>query len=212
MTDHKSLRQKVYDDIMREVVTCKLAPGSSLSEQTFAEQYQVSKTPVREALTALQQVGLVHYTPNRGFMVAPISIRDVQEIFEARIYFETTLFRLAIANITDEHISLLERLADIDDTVNNHMEPEVVIQTNEEFHMAIARIAGNSRLLNYYQTLMNEAQRLTFLDLKESNNEHVWDASHRIILEAMRSGDEEAGIQAIHDVLLKSKRRILKME
>ena len=100
----KSLRQKVYEGIMQDIVTCKLLPGATISELQFVEQFQVSKTPIRGALTGLQKDGLVHYTPNRGFMVAPISIRDVQEVFEARIFFETTLLRLALENITSENI------------------------------------------------------------------------------------------------------------
>ena len=117
--ERRSLRQKVYEDIMQEIVTCKLPPGATISELQFVERFQVSKTPIREALTALQKDGLVHYTPNRGFMVAPISIRDVQEIFEARIFFETTLFHLALANINEENIAILETLSLVEEDTSS---------------------------------------------------------------------------------------------
>jgi DNA-binding GntR family transcriptional regulator len=210
--ERRSLRQRVYKDIMQEIVNCKLPPGVTISELQFVERFQVSKTPIREALTALQKDGLVHYTPNRGFMVAPISIRDVQEIFEARIILETTLFRLALANISDEDIVLLESLSKVEDESNSPAELDVVMKTNEQFHLEIARIAGNSRLFEYYRTLLNEAQRLIYLDLKGSNITHIWHTSHHTIMEAIRNRDEETGIGCIREVLIKAKRRILGTE
>ncbi len=210
--ERRSLRQKVYEGIMQEIVTCKLAPGVTISELQFVERFQVSKTPIREALTALQKDGLVHYTPNRGFMVAPISIRDVQEIFEARIFFETTLFRLALANLTDENMAVLETLSQVDEDTSNPAELDAVMKTNEHFHLEIARTAGNSRLFEYYRTLLNEAQRLIYLDLKSNNITQIWHTSHYTIMEAIRNRDEEAGIQCIREVLIKAKRRILGTE
>ncbi len=210
--ERRSLRQKVYEGIMQEIVTCKLAPGATISELQFVERFQVSKTPIREALTALQKDGLVHYTPNRGFMVAPISIRDVQEIFEARIFFETTLFPLALANITDEGMAVLETLSQVEEDTSNPAELDAVMKTNEQFHLEIARIAGNSRLFEYYRTLLNEAQRLIYLDLKNSNVTHIWHTSHDTIMEAIRNRDEDTGIRCIQEVLIKAKRRILGTE
>jgi len=210
--EHMSLRQKAYEDIMQEIVTCRLLPGATISELQFVERFQVSKTPIREALTALQKDGLVHYTPNRGFMVAPISIRDVQEIFEARIFFETTLFHLALGNITDENIAVLENLSQVEDNLNSPAEMDINMKTNEQFHLEIARIAGNNRLLSYYRSLLNEAQRLIYLDLKSNNITQIWHTSHHTIVEAIRHRDEEAGIACIREVLLKAKRRILGTE
>src|SRR6266498_4427417 len=103
------LREQVYEQIKHDIITCKLSPGEPLSENQFLDQFKVSKTPIREALTSLVQDGLVEYTPNRGFMVTNVSVADIQEIFEARIFFETELFRLAIQNISDAEIDQLEK-------------------------------------------------------------------------------------------------------
>jgi len=210
--ERMSLRQRVYDDIMQEIVTCKLSPGASISELQFVERYQVSKTPIREALTALQKDGLVHYTPNRGFMVAPISIRDVQEIFEAREFFEINLFRLALTNMTDEHIALLDSFSKVPYEPNSPAAVDIILQANESFHLEIARIAGNNRLLEYYRTLLHEAQRLIYLDFKSSNISNTWHSSHRTIIESIRDRNEETGIRSIRETLATAKRRILGME
>src|SRR6266508_3976228 len=103
------LRQQVYEQIKHDIITCKLLPGQPLSENQFLDQFKVSKTPIREALTSLVQDGLVEYTPNRGCMVTTVSVADIQEIFDARIFFETELFRLAVKNISDAEIDRLEK-------------------------------------------------------------------------------------------------------
>src|SRR4030042_646700 len=105
-----SLRQQMYEAIKKAIITCELAPGEPISESDLAERFAVSKTPVREALTSLQQYHFVDYTPNRGFAVSTISIKDVQEIYEARIFYETGLFRLALRYISDVDLRNLDRV------------------------------------------------------------------------------------------------------
>src|ERR1044071_4474339 len=114
MAPETVLRQQVYEQIKHDIITCKLSPGEPLSENQFLDRFQVSKTPIREALTSLVQDGLVEYTPNRGFMVTTVSVSDIQEIFEARIFFEAELFRLAIKNISDAEIDELEKQSQMD--------------------------------------------------------------------------------------------------
>ena len=102
-----SLRQQLYKAIKHAIIVGELAPGESISERDLAERFSVSKTPVREALTSLQQNNLVEYTTNRGFKVSTISYKDVQEIYEARIFYETGLFRLALSNMSESDICYL---------------------------------------------------------------------------------------------------------
>ena len=108
MTRKTILRQQVYEQIKRDIIICVLRPGDPLSENQLVERFNVSKTPIREALTSLVQDGLVEYTPNRGFTVTTVSIMDINEIFEARIFIETELFRMAVKRISDVEVDQLE--------------------------------------------------------------------------------------------------------
>ena len=206
-----SLRQKVYAEIKQDIISCRLEPGAPLSEHQFLERFQVSKTPIREALTSLQQDHLVEYIPNRGFMVAPISIIDVKEIFEARQFYETALYKLAIQRINPDEIVELERLSCLEPDSDRAEAMEAVLQNNLQFHLGIARIAGNGRMYWHYASLMDEAQRLIYLDYKSSNNLSVWRHSHTGILDALRSQDEQTGIQSIIETLDLAQRRILRI-
>lgn len=207
-----NLRQRVYEEIKADIITCRLKPGEPLSENQFLERFQVSKTPIREALTSLQQDHLVEYIPNRGFMVSPISVRDVQEIFDAREFYEVALFRLALKRITAVDIEKLEGYSRVEFDLNDPEAITLVLQTNYDFHLLIARMAGNSRLYWHYARLLDEAQRLIYLDFKNSNILPMWHSSHHGIVDALRDHDEAAGIAAIEHTLELAKRRILTAE
>jgi len=209
MAPETVLRQQVYKQIKHDIITCKLAPGEPLSESQFLDRFKVSKTPIREALTSLVQDGLVEYTPNRGFMVTPISVSDIQEIFEARIFFETELFRLAVKKISDEEIEELEKQSRVDGDVKSPDYAETFLESNRKFHTALAAAGGNHRLLWYYDTLMNEAQRLFYMDISLHHKDFRWGHGHEGIIKALRSRDEEAGVTTIRDTLENARKRVL---
>jgi len=203
------LRQQVYEQIKRDIITCKLAPGEPLSENQFLDRFKVSKTPIREALTSLVQDGLVEYTPNRGFMVTTISVADIQEIFEARIFIEAELFRLAVKNISDAEIDVLEEQSRMNGDTKSPEYAETFLESNRKFHVALAAAGRNSRLLGYYETLMNEAQRLFYMDISLHQKDFRWGHGHEGIIQALRSRDEAVGVTAIRDTLENARKRIL---
>src|SRR5512147_2873557 len=108
MANRTTLRQRIYEQLKAEIMNCSLAPGLVLSENRLSSRFRASKTPIREALTSLVQDRLVEYFPNRGFMVTSISVSDIQEIFDARLFFETGLYRLALRHMPDAEIDNLE--------------------------------------------------------------------------------------------------------
>lgn len=204
-----SLRQQVYDLIKHDIISCKLPPGEQIIESLLAELYQTSKTPVREALTSLQQENLVEYRAHKGFTVSTITLKDIQEIYEARLFFETTLMRLAIKHITDEEIDRMEKFQEYTYDLNDPVSIDNYIQANHDFHMAIAQATRNSRLCWHFQILMNDASRLTYLDVKYNNVLHTWHQSHQRFIDALRARDEVAGVIAIEEVMENAKKRIL---
>ncbi len=209
MARNRVLREQVYEQIKHDIITCKLSPGEPLSENQFLDQFNVSKTPIREALTSLVQDGLVEYTPNRGFMVTTISVNDIQEIFQTRIFIETELFRLAIQRISDVEIGRLEKLSNVQVDSKSANYAETFLESNRNFHVALAAAGGNSRLLWYYEILMNEAQRLFYMDISHHHNDFRWGHGHDGIIEALRNRDEATGVAVIRTTLENARKRIL---
>ena len=75
-------KEEVYFELRRRIMSGELVPGTQLSPPDLAERYGVSRTPVRDALHALAQEGLVVVEPRRGYFVSRITVRDVEDIFE----------------------------------------------------------------------------------------------------------------------------------
>jgi DNA-binding GntR family transcriptional regulator len=203
-----SLRQQLYKALKHAIISCELAPGDSISEKDLAEQFGVSKTPVREALTSLQQCNLVEYTINRGFRVSTISFKDVQEIYEARIFYETGLFSLAVKHVSDADILYLNELntAKLDFTEVDNV--DTTLQNDTDFHMYIALVSGNNRLVMNYQIILDESRRFMYLDFKRNKPLHAWYSNHTLIIEALRNRDEIGGANVIREILNNQKTRI----
>ena len=207
ITRQTILRQQIYEEIKHAIITCALAPGEPVSENQFVDHFHVSKTPIREALTALVDGGLVEYTPNRGFSVTHISVKDIQEIFEARAIYETTLFKMALKNITAADITCLEEINL--PAVVGKTDIEAFVKANFEFHLALASFAHNSRLLRHYSNLLQESQRLVYMDFSHLDMTQMWGQGHEKIISALRNRDELALIAAINESLQNARKRIL---
>jgi len=203
------LREHAYELIRKDIIKLEFEPGEALIETQLAQRYSTSKTPVREALTSLQRDNLVNYKPNKGFTVAPISIRDIREIFDARVILECALFRLAVPNISDGDIGRLEASLEVTYDPSDPKTIEPYMEANREFHMTIARAAGNQRLCGYYENLFGEAQRLLYTDVKYHNIVTTWQKSHERILDALKRHDADAGVKAIEEITANARMRFL---
>jgi len=82
--DSRLLREKVYDQLRADMISCRLAPGTEIRENDLAQRFGVSKSPVRDALMRLEREGLVITLPRQGYRVAPVSLVDIQDMFHLR--------------------------------------------------------------------------------------------------------------------------------
>ncbi len=206
------LRERAYEMIREDIIKLRLAPGEALVEVELAQRYKTSKTPVREALTALLREGLVEHKPNKGFTVSPVSVRDIHEIYEARAFIESALVRLAVQRITDGELRELEGLAEARPETQAADAVDRYIRADEELHMSIARAARNGRLFGYYRSLLDEARRLLYMDLGRHDTLPAWHAAHAQIIEALRRRDVEGAVRAIEESTTNAQARLISPE
>jgi hypothetical protein len=95
-----SKKDRIYRTLRQEVLTLALPPGAILVESALSHRYRAGRPTIREALALLQQDGLLIAMPRRGYLVAPITMDDVQELFELRLILESAVARLAVSRIT----------------------------------------------------------------------------------------------------------------
>ena len=150
----KSLREQVYQETKNDIITGVHGAGEKLSLDRLAEKYQVSKTPIREALNALQHEGLVEIMPRVGYFVSQMTIKDLQDIFELRLIIESASAEMAARNITDAEVTYLEDmhssfvLGDIDSYWQ-------YLKENREFHYRVALATQNKWLAGVVGRLLD---------------------------------------------------------
>lgn len=139
----------VTEKIRNQIMLGKFAPGTHLHEVQLAEDLEVSRTPIRAALTALAQEGLVTYEPNKGYQVRPFTTQDIVHAYDVRAALEGTAARIAAENGLPQHIldQLAEGLRYIDNMLVNGRLSDGDIddwrKTNMVFHNSIQDVTEN---------------------------------------------------------------------
>lgn len=171
--DRRSLTDGVYLRLRDEILRCVLSPGSDLREADLAARFNVSKTPVREALANLRLDGLVRTFPRRGYQVAPVTLGDINSLFDARTVIEVGAAEMAANRISDAQLIELKQLADVSYDPNSNHTLSYFVQANREFHLAIAKASGNGRLVGMLERQIGELERFFYLGatLRDVNTE-----------------------------------------
>ncbi|MEV7283354.1 GntR family transcriptional regulator [Streptomyces sp. NPDC093252] len=156
-----SLGDRVSEHMREALLNATWKPGDLLLEAELAEQYGVSKTPVREALRLLSQEGWIDIAPRRGYLVRRLRLHDVREIFELRVMIEPALIARTARFATLRDISELRRRTEepIDplDGLDGQSPP------GREFHLTCARLSRNDRAAATVTNLLNQVRRLHHL-------------------------------------------------
>ncbi len=187
----KSLTHRAYHAIRDSVITCELAPGETISESMLAARFGFGKAPVRLALARLTQEGLVNVKARRGHQIAPLTLRDIHELFDLRAILEPAAARLAAGRISRDHLEELNRPWREGYESAAHVDSSY-LKANKAFHMAIARASGNVRLAAMIMNLLDETDRLIYLGLPLASERMEIQLGHEPLIEALATGDADA--------------------
>lgn len=135
--------ESIFETLIDEIMMGRMGPGESLVEQALAEQFGVSRTPVREALHRLEQARLAERGPRRAYVVRQMAPEDLAELFEATGEVESTVAALASKRMSEIERRKLEVVLDEGDTCENPVEYSKI---NGRFHEIIKLGARNSIL------------------------------------------------------------------
>ena len=187
-----SLGQRVYAQLREEIITCELAPGASFSEGQLAARCGVGKAPVRWALAALTREELVIPKARQGYLIAPITVQSVRDLFDLRAILEPAAARLAAGRMTRAHLEGLEQSinrarAHVGKDRRGEFE---FLRANTAFHKEIAVASGNARLARVLAVSMDESERIFFVSMPRWGE---MQGDHRAIVDALVTGN---GVEA----------------
>ncbi|MFP7760186.1 GntR family transcriptional regulator [Marisediminicola sp. LYQ134] len=184
----------VFWELRSRIMSGVLAPGAILRAQAFAEEFGVSRTPVREALQRLAETGLVEYIPNRGATVIGYTPEQMIETYYVRATLESRAAALAAPRITPAELATLAQLIDdMEEFVPGDTAQDVgeLGRINIDFHRLIVQASGSKML----ETLVGTVRQMplmirNFQNYGETFRRRV-NHQHRDILTALESGDAE---------------------
>jgi DNA-binding GntR family transcriptional regulator len=197
--DARTSRERIYEELKTEIFNGRLRPSEVLVVDDLAKRFGVSRTPVREALIALSNKGLLGAKHHIGFIVTSVDVREIMETYRLRILLEKEAVRLAVRNMLPDD---LQRLA------------VAAREPNRHFHSCIAAVSGWGVLAETLENLLDKTERSRALFtstqrqlIKESVDRR---GGHRDIYDAIASGDEEKAATFMEIHLNEAQEYILK--
>ncbi|PAU76120.1 GntR family transcriptional regulator [Halomonas salipaludis] len=188
---HAGLVEKVANYLREHIVMDHFQPGQRLPERTLADELQVSRTPLREALKILATEGLVIISPHRGAVVADVSAADIKEKAYVLSVLEQAAAELTCANASDDDIAELQALHYEMKACFLRRDRQNYFRLNQEIHNRIVALSGNSTLIDMHANLSRQLYRVRYLSNQKNEKWATAMEEHEAIMAALEARDPE---------------------
>ena len=159
-----NLKTQAYNTIRQKIVTCEYAPGTFLNEELLTSELGLSRTPIRDALSRLEQEGLIEIKPKKGILVMPLSINTINMIFEVRQLYEPYILlnygtSLSIQQLKRFYNIFSSRKTNTSCSENHNYFYEL----DTEFHNFIISTCPNPYIRQNYNMIQTQAERFRYM-------------------------------------------------
>jgi DNA-binding GntR family transcriptional regulator len=188
----QSLSAAVIERLRDKILSGELQEGEQLPQDAIASEFQISRIPVREALSHLAAEGLITIVANRGAVVSALSPDEITQMFETRAVLECYMLRCAIPNMKEEDFQMAEDiLGHYEQSLEKDSEVKSWGQWNWSFHSALYAPAHRPVMLSFLKTLNINCDRYTRLHLVFTRDLHRAGQAHRELLDASKTKNPE---------------------
>lgn len=216
---HKSLYEQTYDALRASILSGELPPGQHLVETQLAEQLQVSRTPIREAMRQLQRDTLIIAAAGGGLQVATLSVEDVGYLYDCRLALEQLAVQGACNHATASQLSDLESLVMQAEQLNSdrdaHQYNPQMLDLDYHFHRLIAESSGNHWLVSLLDQVFDQMTLLRVQTTRHNPRVLEVRSEHRDIYQAIvqsrqsgEAADLAKAVQSIQTHLAASRSRV----
>lgn len=189
---------KVYNEILRRILTIELPPGTYISRNDIAEQLQVSKTPIREALQRLESDGLVKIFPQSKTLVTKLNIDEIKRKNFLRVAIESEVIREMILNYNEKVLDKLkENLNKQENITDDITKLNEFDKLDNEFHSIMFKAVGQEELNELLRSKMGHKKRANRLELPREGKVKKLYEDHKAIYEAIKEKNSEKANEAL---------------
>lgn len=206
LTIPEPLYQQAYKELKKLIVTGKLQPGEKVIMSKLADQYKISRTPLREALRQLQSEGLI-IQEHSTMRIIEINKNDFLHLYQTRIVLEKEVIKSVVTLIPEEDFPKIEVVLNESKTAIQEGDPFRILELNTQFHELLMYYCPNPRMIQ----LLNSVRSLLLIyraniNKKAKNNLEIY-KEHKEILEALKERDIEKSIQKVETHMLNDQKR-----
>ena len=196
----------IYEEIRNKIIYLELPPNTKIREEDLAEEYKISRTPIRGIISRLVQDKLLVVAPQKGTFVTRINIKEIHDYIFIRKSVELAVIKIVAEVATDEDLNALKAVLDEQKTIAAQ-EPSIeksiaFYKTDNEFHRLMFKIAGEENVWNLViggVTPLNRARIMA--NLRDSERVMAVYEQHRKIVDMLKAKDNEAAIKAYDEHL-----------
>lgn len=202
------LYQQVYEQVKKLILIGEITPGSRIIVSKLAEEYKISRTPLREALRQLENEGLL-IQDNTGTTVIKLDQIDFEELCSCRLLLEKEIINIAVYKISDANLNKAEEIINKSEQVIKDDDENVkdFLELNTKFHEIIINSINNKRLIQ----LLNQTRSLLLLYrakiARDFDHKYQIVNEHRMILGALRERNKQKAISVIEEHLINDQKR-----
>jgi DNA-binding GntR family transcriptional regulator len=193
-----SYQQRAYDYILAKILSMEYNPGDFITDSKIANDFKISRTPIREACQLLENEGLLVSEPRRGWRVSPLTIKDIEDIFDLKCEIEGLMARKAALDQDEQHKKAMLEIISQMKTASAKDDVETWMKADSSLHHLLYVMAQNERAEGFIKNLNNQWHRLRkgFINLvgrlDYATNEH-----EKVVL-AIVNGDPDGADEAMH--------------
>lgn len=214
MTDSRTFAQVVQSKLSADILSGRLVPGSRLRLIQLCETYEVSMSPLREALSELSGQGLVVREGQRGFCVAPVSVEDLRDVAATRIRFEIMALKMAMefgdteweASILAAYHRLMRQQRTLEQLVDEPWE-----MRHRAFHLALISACGSPRQLGFCLNLHDHFDRYRRIAVLRGGAHPRLQSRHCDIVDAVLTRDVSRACDLLADHIEESAREFTRL-
>ena len=207
--ERKTVAMLALEQVRERILRGDYREGAPLRQDALAAELGVSRIPVREALRQLEAEGLVTFSPHVGAVVSTLSLNEIRELFELRALLESEVLRRAVAHMHQEDLERAAAVLGEYRTAFRRGDVAAWGKLNWEFHAALLRPAGQPLTMGILQTLHNQSDRYTRLQLTLTHGEDRAREEHSAILEAVQECETQHACALLTSHILGAGRSLL---
>lgn len=205
-----SLTEQVYQNLKNEICDFRLLPGDRFTENQLAERYDVSRTPIREALYQLKREGFVEVAFRSGWTILPFDFARFDELYDLRIMLESAAVERLCRNGSAADLADLREFWSVP-VPAREADPRIMADLDEAFHNRLVAAAGNTELTRVHADITAKIRIVRRLDFLKPNRIAATYEEHAKLLDMLFRGRPEEALIMLRAHITESKQEVRKI-